>query len=330
MDKNIFWDISRSLSYNCLFNFIVGNRGGGKTYGCKKYGIDNYLKKGEQFIYLRRFKEEFKDIKTFFDDLGFIEGETSADKGKFYIDGEIMGYYTPLSTAKIKKSVAFPDVTTIIFDEFILDNGYYHYLPDEVTAFLEFYETIARLRDNVKVYFLSNAITVTNPYFLYFDLKTPKPNKIKRNGDILVEYVAKEEFIKQKEQTRFGKLIKNTPYGDYAINNIFLRDDESFIEKKTGQCKYYFTINYKGQNLGVWLSNEQGKIFVSFDTDSTSLFNYALTKADHTPNTMLISSLSNSRPFTFFKKNFQMGNVYFENMNVKNIVYDIMKMTNLK
>lgn len=332
MDKTIFWDIRRPLSYNCMFNFIVGNRGGGKTYGCKKYVINNFINKHEQFIYVRRFKEEFKDIGTFYNDLDCFgdEYELKSHNGRFICNGETMGYYIPLSTAKIKKSVAYPDVTTIIFDEFILDRGYYHYIPDEVTAFLEFFETVARMRDNVKVFFLSNAVTVTNPYFLYFDLKLPKPNKIKRNGDILVEFVAKDEFIKEKQKTRFGQLIKDTPYGDYAINNEFLRDNEDFIEKKANDCKYYFTINYKGQILGVWLSKGQGKLYVSFDTDTTSHFNYALTKDDHTPNTMLIASLTSSRPFVFFKQNFQMGNVYFETMNIKNIVYEIMKMCNLR
>ena len=36
IDRSIFWDIGRTLTYNALFNFIVGNRGGGKSYGAKK------------------------------------------------------------------------------------------------------------------------------------------------------------------------------------------------------------------------------------------------------------------------------------------------------
>ena len=36
MDSNIFWDMRRTMSYNRFLNFIVGNRGGGKTYGFKK------------------------------------------------------------------------------------------------------------------------------------------------------------------------------------------------------------------------------------------------------------------------------------------------------
>ena len=59
----MYWDINKSLSYNALFNFIVGNRGAGKTYGSKKYVINRFLKYGEQFVYIRRFKDELKKIK---------------------------------------------------------------------------------------------------------------------------------------------------------------------------------------------------------------------------------------------------------------------------
>ena len=63
---SIFWNINNSVSYNALFNFIIGNRGGGKTYGMKNYVINKFIKKGEQFIYLRRYKTEVKRINTFF------------------------------------------------------------------------------------------------------------------------------------------------------------------------------------------------------------------------------------------------------------------------
>ena len=42
----MYWDISKSLSYNCLFNFIVGARGVGKSYGAKDFAIRNFIKKG--------------------------------------------------------------------------------------------------------------------------------------------------------------------------------------------------------------------------------------------------------------------------------------------
>ncbi len=327
----MYWNIYKTLSYNAYFNFIVGNRGGGKTYGAKKFCIDNFLKKKEQFIYVRRYKEELKKIKNFFNDIKEIypQHEFKVLKGEFIIDNEIAGFYLPLSTAKIQKSNPFPDVTTIIFDEFILDKGVYNYIYDEVTNFLDLVETVFRSRDNVRTFLLSNALTITNPYFLYFNLKLPYMKNIICKNDILLELVQNSEYIKMKENTRFGKIIKNTSYGDYAINNSFLRDDKNFIEKKTGNCAILFSFIYKGKKYGVWVSYKLGLIWVSNDIDPSRKFTYAITKEDHTPNTLLLNSLNSAKDFKFFIENYKLGNVRFENMNIKNICYEIVKLAHI-
>ena len=69
-DLSIFYDIFKTLTYNCLFNFIVGSRGTGKTYGAKKLAIKRFLEKGHQFVYLRRFKEELDETaESYFNDI---------------------------------------------------------------------------------------------------------------------------------------------------------------------------------------------------------------------------------------------------------------------
>ena len=45
MDNELYINIPLTLSYNALWNFILGMRGGGKTYGSLKYGIEQFLKK---------------------------------------------------------------------------------------------------------------------------------------------------------------------------------------------------------------------------------------------------------------------------------------------
>lgn len=328
---SMYWDINKPLSYNALFNFIIGNRGGGKTYGAKQFCINRAIKNDEQFVYVRRFKDEFKKIKTFFNDIQheYPDSQFTVNKGEFKKDDKTIGYYMPLSTAKIQKSTAFPKVTTIIFDEFILDKGAHHYLPDEVTHFLDLFETVFRTRDNARVFFLSNALTVTNPYFLFFELKLPYGKNISCKNDVLIELVQNQEYIEKKKQTRFGKLIANTPYGDYAIENNFLRDNKNFIEKKKGKCNYLFTFIYKGNSFGVWISYQQGKMWVSKDIDTSKKLIYAITKDDHTPNTLLLNTLNKSRYFKAFTENYQLGNVYFESINIKNICYEVIKLARI-
>ena len=65
-----------------------------------------------------------------------------------------------LSTAQDLKGSNFPNVTTLIFDEFIIEEGQKkYYLHNEVFVFLNLIETIARMRD-VRVFLLGNPANV--------------------------------------------------------------------------------------------------------------------------------------------------------------------------
>jgi hypothetical protein len=335
----MYYNGNESLTHNKLFNFIVGNRGAGKTYWSKEWSIKDFIKNKNQFVYVRRFKEELKSKSKFFDDIAHkFEGHTFAVKGNnILIDDEIAGVFMSLSTAKINKSNAYPRVNKIIFDEFILDKGFYHYLTDEVTNFLDLYETISRMRIDVdtmkennvvKVYFLSNAITVSNPYFLYFNMKINPSKRFQHFGssdDLLVELVANRDFIELKKQTRFGKIIDGTSYGNYAIENNFLRDDKTFIETKTGKSIHYFSFKYYDRLYHIWIDFSEGKYFVSKDKDPTRTSIYCLTQSDHSPNTFLTKGTKDRRIKEFIR-NYQLGNVYFEDINLKNVFFEIIRL----
>ena len=324
----IYYDITKTLSHNCLFNFIVGNRGSGKTYGFKEWAIKSYLRTRKQFFYVRRYKDELSDIEKYFDDIKekFPEHDFDVKKGCFFIDSEVAGYYRPLSTAKIKKSVAFPLVDKICFDEFILDKGVYHYLPDEVTNFLDLYMTIARMRD-VRMFFLSNAITITNPYFIYFDIGLPYGSLIYKRDEILLELVQNPEFIAEMEKTRFSTVIKGTDYHKYAIENQFLRDNDNFVEKKGKSAEAYFNFVYNDSLYGVWIDYKVGKMYVSQDIDPYCNTTYALTNDDHQPNTMFIKARRKSSYWEMFVDQYLLGNVRFESVHIKNICNQVIKWT---
>lgn len=326
--SSFYYDISKTLSYNCLFNFIIGNRGGGKTYGFKQWAIRSFIKTGKQFVYVRRYKQELKKINKFFDDIrSEFPDHTLEVKGmSFVIDGKAAGYALPLSTSKIEKSVPYPEVDKICFDEFILDRGVYHYLPDEVTTFLEMYSTIARMRD-VTCFFMSNAITVTNPYFLYFDISLPYGKTISRSEDILIQLVQEDEFIEAAKQTRFAKLVKGTAYSDYAFDNKFLRDNKNFISKKTPNSQFYFTFLFNEKEYGVWVDYTAGIMTVSEDVDPCCMLKYSLTNEDHAPNTMFLKSPRKSTFFENFCRQYLLGNVRFESVNIKNICNQVIKWT---
>ena len=136
-----------------------------------------------------------------------------------------------------------------------------------------------------------------------------------------------EDFINYKNQTRFGKLVKGTKYGDYAVNNAFLRDSDTFIEKKGSKARYYFTIIYKGKEFGVWCDFIEGKLWVTHSVDKDFRLKYAITMKDHQPNTMFLKNNKNRGHFKVFIENYKLGNVYFEDINIKNMWYEVIQMT---
>lgn len=327
----MWYDIGQTLTYNCLFNFIIGNRGCGKTYAAKKRAVKQFLEKGYQFVYLRRFKEELDETaESYFNDIihnnEFPDAVIEYKGGQYFINEQVAGYAMALTKAKDYKSISFPMVYLIIYDEFLIeDNGYSRYLKNEVKQFLSFYMSIDRYR-GCTVFFLANSVTMINPYFLFWDLTLPYGSNITRRGDVLLQLVQDEEFIRERKQTRFGRLVAGTEFEEYAIENKFTQETSVFIQRKTEKARYLFTMLYKGEPYGVWVDYKEGKMFVSENVDPSCACVYSLTVADHKPNTMFLNQINKSMWFKQFIDNYKLGNVYFESQKIKTIVYEIIKM----
>lgn len=324
-----WYNFDRINSYNSLFHFVLTNRGFGKSYGAKKRCIDRFLKYGEQFIYVRRYKTELKKIYKYFEDIqDQYKGHEFQVKGRtFYIDGKVCGYAIPLSTSLIEKSNPYPKVCTIIYDEFIIDKGHLRYLENEVEVMLELVSTICRTRDNVRVYFLANNVSEVNPYFTYFNIKLPEGNIIKtfNEGTIVVEKNTDDVFMEQMKATKFGRLVKGTKYGDYSIENKSLRDSDTFIEKlPLKNCTPLSNIIYNSQRVQVWLDRKNNFYYINqkivFDTETLSL-----ERDDHSENSILNAKTIRFSILDDIIKSFQVGLVRFESQQVKHIMYDIFK-----
>ena len=336
-DKDIYLDFNKPLSYNALLSFIITERGLGKSYGAKKYVAKHFIKKKKQFVYLRRYKTELKEsmlknnIPIFWEQIKNdpeLKGHKFTNKkDTMYIDDELSGFAIPLSIANILKSSTYENVDTIIFDEFLIDKGSYHYLQNEVVQLLDVIETVARLRD-IRVIFLGNAISITNPYFTFFNLTLPYNSEVKiakRDNDgnplIIIYYAKNQKYRDVKKASRFGQLIADTEYGKYAIDNEFLRDSKTFIRKKSKQCKFYFILVINGKHYGVWSDYKEGMIYISNDYDPNCPVKFSINHNDHDENTLLIRT----RTSPFFKsiiEHYRLARLCFENQQIKNNVME--------
>ena len=329
----MFYSYEKLNSYNALLNFVIGERGVGKTFGAKLYSLKDFIRTGNQFVYLRRYKTELDTAcSTFFNDLQenneFDDLELKVKPSKkgfitFYCDGEVCGYGVALSTANILKSTSFAKVKTIIFDEFIIDKGIYRYLNGEVEKFLDIIETIGRMRD-IKVYLLGNAVSITNPYFSYFNITLPYGSDFKtfKNGLIVINYIKNLEYRKAKKASRFGQLIDGTNYGRYAIDNEWFRDNKDFVQKRPPKTHYFCSLTVNNKMYGVWRDIGEGTTYLSEAHDPKYPINFACTINDHTPNTIFIN-LRQNMAFKMMVQNYSDGLLFFENQKVKNVFLPI-------
>jgi hypothetical protein len=337
MSESIYWESQPLLSRNAVFNYAVGGRGTGKTYNFKYTRIRHFIKTGKQFIYLRRYKSEFEDKDTFFNDVldrfdGYefringmkaqIRKAPKSDKDK--VPWETCGYFVTLSNALTKKSVPYPNVDWIGFDEFIIDKGALHYLQKEVTAFLDFYNTVDRFQDRVRVLFMANAVSITNPYFLYYRLYPRKDKQFvtSKDGFHCIEYINSENFTQHVLNTRFGQMIKGTAYFNYAVSNEFQDDSNDFIEVKPKTAQYFVGLKFDGHLLGVWVDYANSIYYICKKVAKNKLV-YTLTRDDFAPNMIMIEK--SNQLIKSLKRLYMYGYVRFDSVQTRSIFNDVLK-----
>lgn len=273
-----WYDFNPVLSRNCTYNFIVGARGFGKTYGMQKRVIQRNVDTGEMFVWLRRYKDEtvttkntfFAAVGTEFPDWDFrVTGwlaerapmSTREQKKREWLP---MGYFIPLSIAQSMKGVSFHLVTTIVFDEFIIEKGFTRYIEDEATAFNNFYSTVDRNQDRTKAYFLANSVSITNPYFLRYDIRPDQLPELSTRGDgfMLIHFPNSADFRQSVAQTKFGKFIAGTEYEEYAVGNQFRDANDALVKAKPSEAKPLYNLETKHGKFSVWYDRRSGEYYI--------------------------------------------------------------------
>lgn len=180
-----YYSLKNIMKTNAHYNIIIGERSNGKTYAALEYGLEQYFKTGKQFAIIRRWSDDFKNKRggSLFDNHiynGVIDrlshgkyNSVRFQSSRWYLihitDGEVdtvqetpFAYAFAISTMEHDKSTSFPNINTIIFDEFLTRASY---LPNEFVLFMNVLSTIIRQRDDVKVFMLANTVNKYCPYF---------------------------------------------------------------------------------------------------------------------------------------------------------------------
>lgn len=285
MKEQKWYSLDRIMKYDVKYRLIIGERSNGKTYAVKKYVIDNYKSTGKMFMYVRRTHQEIvrKYIREVFQDIQDYAMEVlgspiyfKQDIGFFIRDedeNEIpIGYYTSLEDGMPQKGVAYPEITTIFFDEFMA----YGELDGEIPKFLNMISTIRRKRDDVEVFMLGNTVWRGSVYFNLFGIDIKKLEKghiyfgkHKAGATFAIERTTSMNIIDGVKQTDEYLGFDNSPtssmilYGEweYDVVNTGNIDGISWNAKRL-IIPIYVTALQDVYELSLYLDDENPVAFV--------------------------------------------------------------------
>jgi len=326
-DISLYYSPDKMLSYDRMLNFVIGGRSIGKTYSMKSYAVRQFLKHGKMFGYIRRYKEELKGLETFFDAIqkDFLDVEFEVKGRKFYINGKLAGMAFQLSQWQSYKSKEYPLIDFMMFDEFIREKDNSGYIPNEVEGLLNLLHTVFRDRPRTRCVCLSNAVSIINPYFIYFGLTPNIDKRFNAYESLVVEIPPSKEFADNFRESRFGKLIDGTGYGDMALDNEFTGDNYTFVERRTKESKYVFSVVFKGLIIGIWVCPRNGLMYMSQDYDPSSKQVYAIVKEDMAEGRTLIRNFRDNGFMYKMSRAFKKGELRFDNQVVRTTGYELFK-----
>lgn len=242
-DKIKYYSLDEILKYNADYNMIYGERSSGKTTSVLRYALEDYIKSGfkNQLAIIRRWDTDFKggNGQQMFDGIiklnwvyELTEGHYNSiyyysqrwylcyydDKGeKLDQEAEPFAFGFSITSEEHYKSTSYPDVKTILFDEFITRT---YYLPGEFVKFQNLLSTIIRKRTDVKIFMCGNSI---NKYCIYFNEMGLTNIKTQKQGTIDIYTYGESELKVAVEYTgNYNKKDKSSNKY-FAFNNPKLK-----------------------------------------------------------------------------------------------------------
>ena len=286
----LYSDIEEAIKkYDLNYIICYGGRNDGKSYAAKEKVLRDFFETGAEFCYLRRYDSDIKrdaDNTLYWED--FMKGSPNkiqelsrkawdgikAEKGRFFLytidengkqhSGAAVGYIHALSMSEKRyKSLQFPDVQTVIYEEFCTAGDYLYH---ESRLFSNYISTIARDR-RINVIMVGNTISKHNIYFREWEMVNvpkQKPGTIDvysyadESGNIIRVGAFYTHAIKENKMF-FGQSAKMITGGEWdSIEQPKLEKDECeyneayrFILEIDANNRFLCRFMYRDQ-IGVW------------------------------------------------------------------------------
>ena len=301
---NKYYRLDRILKCNALYNVIVSGRSDGKTFAClehilKEHCESEYVNQG---AIIRRWQDDFtgkrgQQMWSAIVANGLVAKYSNGrwNRIKYYASKwylcnfdeekqviteqaeEPFCYAFAITAQEHDKSTAYPNITNILFDEFITRGGY---LPDEFVLFCNVLSTIIRERDNVRIFMCGNTINKYCPYFAEMGLQHVEKME---QGTIDVYEYGKDSGLKVAvEFPDIHKIFKKKSNKYFAFDNpklqmitggIWELDIYKHIPRKYAPKEVVFTffIAFEMQYLQCEVVEGDEDIFVAVHPKTTPL-----------------------------------------------------------
>ena len=267
-------DTIKKIAANNDIIILLGERSNGKSFAVKEYLLKAAYKKGEQFGYLRRYAEDIKDytVNDYFSDcimnrngheyikewtngeytpvtcyrksIYFANYDQETDK---IIRGRKIGRVFGLSASEHYKSLSFPDIKNIVYEEFITNGYYLQVQGGEPKLLLNFISTVFR-HEKGKVFCVGNKLSRICPFFNEWqlvNLPKQKPGSVDvynnkdDEGNITKIAVYLTHSMKINSGMFFGNAAKSITGGEWET------DEQPHLKGHRDDYNEIYTIVFK-------------------------------------------------------------------------------------
>lgn len=320
MAKQIYYTLKRILEIIAQFYMLLGERSNGKSFSVKEKVLEDAYNNNEEFVYVRRWKEDIKSlsIEQYFDDLvcdgdgvehvkRITNGEYSdiaVYRGAIYfanlddelkkVRGKKIGYALALTSETHYKSMSYPRVMNMIFEEFITDKGY---LPNEVQTLMSLVSTVFRRRQG-RVFLIGNTLSRHCPYFNEWQLTHvlkmkqgdievyhQSTNQVDESGNPVTVTIAVEYCANNSNNSKmfFGKSSKMIVSGEWETR------DYLHLERRLTTYKCLYTMYAEKGQLRFCIK-------LLFENNVPFIYIYPYTKGDFPDNARVVTERQSLKP----------------------------------
>lgn len=359
-EKTYYNGMSLMSNTDCDILQSVGARGCGKTTWWCAWFICDFIEKGEQFTHLVRYKDDLKERDIFFADvqnLFFNDFEFKVEGDKGYIrlkkkkqkkdEGwEWMNLFKCISRSKTMKGTNYPDMYNILFDEFQLDTTdkrLNKYINGELKYFGNIVQSLKRTR-NGKVVMLSNALSITNPYFTKWNICPVDKKIIKKKiitkvfnkeyeTRVACESVDATNYLNIAIQSQAAKIGMICGVSESDMENQYMNDNDTFIRKERPlNSRFLFNLKINTHTYGVWHSMDIVKGMMSLyicKHHNQQQRCYCFKKSDMDETSLLARNTREFNDLNALKKYVGANLCYFQSQTIKGDMFEVFSLLNI-